>query len=219
MDYTSFHFDDRSSTQKSYQLKVEQYQHRIKVLEEQLRDLEQQMSSMYVAFGIMEKDGDEVRRQKEEWRTTLLESDAAIAQQETSREKLQYTSMGRIDGERKVKSDRSRRGLTKLLSPPSIPKAAVKPAGHPPIAGGHLLLLLDKDDQVPQPGDTPATPRTKRKLSLKLKSPSGTSASAVKFKKQYCVLHGANGLYQLRYGDDYEGPVSGGECELELVGI
>jgi hypothetical protein len=28
-------------------------------------------------------------------------------------------------------------------------------------------------------------------------------------KKQYCVLHGANGLYQLRYGDNLTGPVAG----------
>lgn len=206
---------DRSSTQKSYELKVEQYQHRIQFLEEQMHDLEQQMSSLYVAFGIMQKDSNDERNQKEEWKRTVLESDAAIAKQETRREKQQYTSAGRIDGERKpLKSDRSRRGLTKLLSPSSTPKAAVKPAAHPPIAKGHLLLLLDKDDQALQPSDAAATPRQKsgKKLPLNLgKSPKNRSASAPKFKKQYCVLHGANGLYQIRYGDTYTGPVSGGE--------
>lgn len=39
-----------------------------------------------------------------------------------------------------------------------------------------------------------------------MNAPSSTS---FKFKKQYCVLHGANGLYQIRYGDSYDGPVAG----------
>jgi hypothetical protein len=43
------------------------------------------------------------------------------------------------------------------------------------------------------------------KSSSKLLSSSGGNT----FKKQYCVLHGANGLYQIRYGDSYEGPVAG----------
>mmetsp|Transcript_14827 Transcript_14827/g.26789 ORF Transcript_14827/g.26789 Transcript_14827/m.26789 type:complete len:526 (-) Transcript_14827:443-2020(-) len=206
-----------SSTQKSYELKAEQYLHRIQFLEEQLKNLEQQMSSLYVAFGIIQDDSKEERDQKEAWKQTQIESDAAMAKQETKREKQQFSPSGRIDGERRASSSdhSSRRGRVKQLlsSPlPSAVKASVKPAAHPPIAQGELLLLLDKDDQPLQPNDAPSTPRQKpgRKLPLRLsRSSSKRFSSAPNFKKQYCVLHGANGLYQIRYGDTYAGPVSG----------
>ena len=78
-----------------------------------------------------------------------------------------------------------------------------------------LLLLLDKDDQALPSTPSPAatTPRTKsfsaRKLLTKSSSKRQVNATSFKFKKQYCVLHGANGLYQIRYGDSYDGPVAG----------
>lgn len=117
---------------------------------------------------------------------------------------------------------RARRSL-RLLSPSTprpesiLPRAAVRPAAHPPICRGILLLLLDKDDQaLPSTPSPAATPRTKsfsaRKLLPKSSSKrqmNATTATSFKFKKQYCVLHGANGLYQIRYGDSYDGPVSG----------
>eukprot|EP00579_Thalassiosira_antarctica_P009256 CAMPEP_0201880470 /NCGR_PEP_ID=MMETSP0902-20130614/11038_1 /ASSEMBLY_ACC=CAM_ASM_000551 /TAXON_ID=420261 /ORGANISM="Thalassiosira antarctica, Strain CCMP982" /LENGTH=550 /DNA_ID=CAMNT_0048408479 /DNA_START=18 /DNA_END=1670 /DNA_ORIENTATION=- len=218
-----------SSAQKSYELKLDHYQHRIQFLEEQLHDLEQQLSSLYAAFGMMESESNKERNQKEAWKRTLIESDTAIAKEETKRERnQQFSPNGSNAGQRPTpKSERSsRRMLTKLLSPPlhhqrpqsnlAPPKAAVKPAAHPPIAKGILLLLLDKDDQPLSPNHAPSTPRQKSFSAKKLlpKSSSNrknaaSSASALNFTKQYCVLHGANGLYQLRYGDTYTGPVSG----------
>eukprot|EP00581_Thalassiosira_minuscula_P008621 CAMPEP_0183706460 /NCGR_PEP_ID=MMETSP0737-20130205/3278_1 /TAXON_ID=385413 /ORGANISM="Thalassiosira miniscula, Strain CCMP1093" /LENGTH=532 /DNA_ID=CAMNT_0025933873 /DNA_START=112 /DNA_END=1710 /DNA_ORIENTATION=+ len=190
-----------SSAQKSYELKLDQYQHRIQFLEEQLHDLEQQLSSLYAAFGIMQNDSKEERNQKEAWKRTLMESDAAIAKQQTEREKMSLSVSNA--------NDRSSRGkLSRMMSPSSpLAKASVKPAAHPPIAKGSLNLLLDKDDKPVSPNQTTSTPRQKSSKRLSLKKLS--KSSVPKFKKQYCVLHGANGLYQIRYGDTYTGPVSG----------
>mmetsp|Transcript_15799 Transcript_15799/g.34198 ORF Transcript_15799/g.34198 Transcript_15799/m.34198 type:complete len:553 (-) Transcript_15799:119-1777(-) len=209
-----------SSAQKSYGLKIDQYEHRIQFLEEQLHDLEQQLSSLYAAFGIMQNDNKEERSEKEALKRTMLENDAAMAKEETERErKQQFSPNGSNAGQISTpKSERSsRHSLTKFLSPPaSLPKAAVKPAAHPPIAKGLLSLLLDKDGQAMPSIPTPSTPRPKafsaRKLLQKSSSSrkhSASSAAGLKFKKQYCVLHGANGLYQIRYGDSYTGSVSG----------
>ena len=201
-----------TSTKERYELKQDQYKHRIQFLEGQLRDLEQQMSSLYTAFGIMSDDNKQDRSEKEAWKRTLLESDAAIAQ-ETERESLSEQQEATPEPER-----RARRSL-RLLNPPTpaaavaVPRAAVKPAAHPPIAKGLLYLLLDKDDKaLPPTHSQEATPRQKSFSARKLlpkSSSRNSSATALKFKRQYCVLHGANGLYQIRYGDSYEGPVSG----------
>ncbi|KAL7534214.1 hypothetical protein ACHAXR_009883 [Thalassiosira sp. AJA248-18] len=206
-----------SSAKKSYDLKIEQYQHRIQFLEEQLTDLEQQLSSLYAAFGIMQHDTKEERNERDALKKTLIESDEAIAKEQSKREiKQQQEQLSPAP-----KAGRSRRTLTKLISPPppSQKRAAVKPAAHPPIVQGLLLLLLDKDDQPLPPNQTPSAPRqkSKRKMNLKLQKSSKSSAG-LKYKKQYCVLHGANGLYQMRYGDTYTGPVSG-VCEFITAGV
>ncbi|KAL7537247.1 hypothetical protein ACHAWF_005710 [Thalassiosira exigua] len=210
-----------SSTQKSYELKVEQYQHRIQFLEGQTRDLEQQMSSLYAAFGIMQDDNKEEREEKEAWKQTLLASDAAIAQEQTKVQMKDQFKGGSTPSEKKTpKSERSLVPFGKSRSPlTSSSKAAVRPASHPPIAKGLLLLLLDKDDQPlppnpPSPENSQHRRRSGKMPSFKLhKSPSSRSGSGLKFKRQYVVLHGANGLYQIRYGDTYTGPVSG-VCEF-----
>lgn len=199
-----------ASAQKSYELKIDQMLHRIQFLEGQLHDLEQQLSSLYAAFGIMQGENKEERIEKEAWKRTLLESDAARAKEETEKEMSNRADQSQRS---KPKNDGTkRRSLTKLLSTPSsIPKAAVKPAAHPPIAKGLLLLLLDKDDQPMSPTPSLSNPRPKsfsaRKLPLKLHKSS--SEAGLKFKRQYVVLHGANGLYQIRYGDSYTGQVAG----------
>mmetsp|Transcript_5474 Transcript_5474/g.13722 ORF Transcript_5474/g.13722 Transcript_5474/m.13722 type:complete len:528 (-) Transcript_5474:373-1956(-) len=198
-----------SSAQKSYDLKIDQYQHRIQFLEEQINELEQQMSSLYAAFGIMQTDSKAERSEKEAWKKTLLESDAAKAKEETERERnQQFTPKASSADKRPGAKMSSITTLTNRLSPPpSLPKAAVKPAAHPPIAKGHLFLLLDKDGQSMPPNASPTTRRKSFSALKKMKSPSSRKQSAM--KKQYCVLHGANGLYQIRYGDTYTGAVSG----------
>ncbi|KAL9181368.1 hypothetical protein ACHAXT_010173 [Thalassiosira profunda] len=201
-----------ASTQKSYELKREQYEARIQFLEEQLHDLEQQLNSLYAAFGMMQKDSKDERNEKEAWKRTLLESDAARAKEETEREQQQFATNDNITGQgTALKSDRSgRRSLTQMRSPAAVsaPKAAVRPSAHPPICKGSLLLLLNRDGQPLQPNEQPSTPRQKS-LSRKL-LPSGRRQSASsQFTKQYVVLHGANGLYQLRYGNSYDGPITG----------
>ena len=121
---------------------------------------------------------------------------------------------------------RSRRSL-RLLNPlpaanhaPPVPLQAVK--AHSPIVKGLLFLLLDKNGQALQQPPTGEEPRRKS-LSRRLLPSSSqrhikSTTSHLKFKRQYCVLHGANGLYQIRYGDSYDGPVSGVH-EFLTVGI
>lgn len=143
---------------------------------------------------------------------------------QTNRESTQQQSnLQSSSSSNDVEPQRARRSL-RLLSPSTPrpeesipPRAAVRPAAHPPICKGILLLLLDKDDQaLPSTPSTATTPRTKsfsaRKLLTKSSSKrqmNAPTATSFKFKKQYCVLHGANGLYQIRYGDSYDGPVAG----------
>lgn len=150
----------------------------------------------------------------------MVESDTAMAQEESKREmeqraqqKAPPNNSGGNAGQ--GSSTKSRRhSLPNAISPksPPPPRAAVTPVEQPPVANGLLLLLLDRDNQPLPPNYAPQpTPRSKgKKLSFKLsKSPSKRSDSVFKFKKQFCVLHGANGLYQLRYGDSYSSPVAG----------
>lgn len=210
-----------ASASKQYELKREQYEHRIQYLEEQLHDLNQQMSSLYAAFEIQDNDNRLERNEKEAWKRTVVESDSLMAEQ-TNKESTQQQSNLQSSSSSNDEPLRARRSL-RLLSPStprsaSIPlRAATRPAAHPPICEGILLLLLDKDDQaLPSTPSPSVTPRTKSFSARKLlpKSSSKTqmnaaTATSFKFKKQYCVLHGANGLYQIRYGDSYDGPISG----------
>ncbi len=216
------------SAQKTHELKKEQYEHRIQFLEEQLHDLEQQLNSLYAAFGMMQDDNKVERTEKEAWKRTLLESDAALAKEQEEREERnqqnrqqqqQFSTHGNGTNSTPQTEKSSRRSLTNILHPPpaSLPRAAVRPAAHAPIAKGYLLLLLDKEDQPLQPNNAQSTPQQRKSFSarkLLSKTPSNrrhpaSSAASHKFKKQFCVLHGANGLYQIRYGDSYTGPVAG----------
>ncbi len=186
------------------------------------------MTSLYAAFSIIQDDNNEERSEKEAWKRSLVESDSALAKEESEREqKQQFSPRGTYTG-RQVSPESGRsnnRSESKVLSltlprdtpPSSLIRASVKPSAHPPIAKGPLLLLLDDDDQPLSPDVYPSssTQRKKsfsaRKLYPMKKSSSRLSSSSAgnNFKKQYCVLHGANGLYQIRYGVSYEGPVAG----------
>lgn len=216
-----------SSAQKTYQIKEEQYQHRIQFFEEQVRDLEQQLSSLYTAFGIMQDDNKEERSEMEVWRKSLLESDAALAKEQAIREAKRFDASDAsqqrdIQSTEQIitphKSERSHRRTVKKGSRRSVTKAtdhhhsldrAAVTIENEPIAKGVLLLLIDNDGTPLQPNAnlSPSTPRQRSFLGKKT-TPS-TSEISNKLKKQYCVLHGASGLYQLRYGDSYSGPVSG----------
>jgi hypothetical protein len=107
-----------------------------------------------------------------------------------------------------------------VSSPPSYSptRALVKPSTYPPIVKGRLLLLLDNIGQPIKPNDCitynqSSPPKSMsfaaRKLISSTKRLSSSTSTENRFKLQYCVLHGANGLYQIRYGDSYDGPVVG----------
>lgn len=204
-----------TSAQKSYGLKIDQCEHRIQFLEEQLHELEQQMSSLYAAFGIMQDDNKEEMSERK-----LTENDAAMAQEESELERKKQFSPNASTSQTSTPRNTPKIGRIsrrKFMSPPdSQPKAAVKPAAHPSIAMGMLSLLLDKDGNQMPINPTPSTPRTRTFSRKKLlgkssssRKSSGSSVAGLKFSRQYAVLHGANGLYQIRYGDSYTGPVSG----------
>lgn len=225
-----------SSTQKSYQLKVEQAEARIQFVEGQLHDLEQQLKSLYAAFGIMQDDNKEEQNRNAAWRQTLLESDEAVAKEQAEQQKRGQTSApaeqapatGRRNQSRRHPSNSSghRPSFNKLLNPPvREARSAVKPAAHPPVAKGHLMLLLDKDNQPLKAkisGNIQTNDNNQRRLSssrkLPLKLKRSASKREPKYKRQFCVLHGANGLYQIRYGDTYTGEVAG-VCEFITAGV
>jgi predicted nucleic acid-binding Zn-ribbon protein len=214
------------STNKSYELKIDQYQHRIQFLEGQLNDLEQQMNSLYVAFGMMSVDRTKERESSLMWKNNLLQSDAALAKEESEKEKQQQQpppptppsdnqsmKQSKIPirpGHSSYSTSNNGVSLPSIARRVSTPQASVKPAVHPPIIQGHLLLLLDNLNQplLPQANVASSTSQSKRKLLLKTPSQRRRSSS-LGLKKQYCVLHGSNGLYQLRYGDTYTGSVAG----------
>ncbi|KAL3816748.1 hypothetical protein ACHAXA_004900 [Cyclostephanos tholiformis] len=240
-----------SSAQKNYELRSDQHQHRIQFLEGQLQDLELQMTSLYVAFGMIQNDNKEERSEKEAWKKSLVESDAALAKEETKRsereswmrflgesdsalaieeskrdQKQHLRPSGIYNGQQvSPDSERSnRRSVSRVHNPSlssdrrlsSLVRAAVKPSANPPIARGLLLLLLDDDDQPVSPSINPSrsiqrkkTFSARRLYPMKSSSRLSILSAGNKFKEQYCVLHGANGLYQIRYGDSYEGPVAG----------
>ena len=115
------------------------------------------------------------------------------------------------------KSGRGRDGNSRPDRATYVGKAAVRPAAHPPLAKGELFLLLDRKSREPLPaGSVPSKPA--RKLSLRGKrGGSGADPAAAGYTRQYCVLHGANGLYQVRYGDEYDGPVSAPRLCVSLL--
>ena len=188
------------------------------------------MSSLYAAFGIMHDDHAEERTRNEITMRTLLESDAAIAMEADEKEAVTTNDGGgsatttkpvvrgrpvksggfmpRQLSLRTGKSGKGRDGSSRPDRATYVGKAAVRPAAHPPLAKGELFLLLDRKSREPLPaGSVPSKPA--RKLSLRGKrGGSGADPAAAGYTRQYCVLHGANGLYQVRYGDDYDGPVS-----------
>lgn len=223
------------STKKSYELKIDQYQHRIQFLEGQINDLEQQMNSLYVAFDMMQTERTKERENTLMWQNNLLQSDAALAKEESEKEKGKQqqsptsTSDYQSPNQRKtpiraghssfstssngISSNQSNTPtsystpnngipLPNIANSVSTPQASVEPAVHQPIIKGHLLLLLDSHDQPlsPQASMAPSASKPKRKLLLKTPSRRRMSPS-MRLKRQYCVLHGSNGLYQLRYGD------------------
>lgn len=217
-----------TSAQKTYQIKEEQYQHRIQFFEEQVRDLEQQLSSLYTAFGIMQDDNKVERSEMEVWKNSLLESDAALAKEEAVREAKKYDAaeamqLSERESEQSIttphkSTDRSHRRTVKkgsrrsvrAIDPPSSnERSAVQPATNEPIATGVLLLLLDNEGKPLQPNANPLPSSPRQRSFLGLKASHSTSEASSKFTKQYCVLHGANGLYQLRYGESSTSPVSG----------
>lgn len=214
------------STKKSYELKIDQYQHRLQLLEGQIKDLEQQMNSLYVAFDMMQKDRTKERESSLMWKNNLLQSDAALAKEESEKEKgkLQQQQPPQPSDNQNLKQSKipirgghsSFSTTNNRISSPIIPRRAstpqtsVKPAVHPPIVEGHLLLLLDNHNQPLPPHANVLSSASPSKRKLLPKTPSQRRrSSSLGMKKQYCVLHGANGLYQLRYGDNLTGPVAG----------
>lgn len=213
------------STNKSYQLKLDQNSHRIQFLEGQIKELEQQMNSLYAAFEMMQADRTSERASSLMWKESLLQSDAALAREESEKEKgkqqhgeqqqspvpsqkqnstpIRATHSSYSTSSKGILPHKSRRAV-------APPARSVRPATHQPVVEGHLLLLLDNHNQplLTQATAAASTSQSKRKLLLKTPSQRRKS-STVGLKKQYCVLHGSNGLYQLRYGDTLMGPAAG----------
>mmetsp|Transcript_29018 Transcript_29018/g.41473 ORF Transcript_29018/g.41473 Transcript_29018/m.41473 type:complete len:510 (+) Transcript_29018:125-1654(+) len=213
------------STNKSYELKIDQYQHRIQFLEGQINDLEQQMNSLYVAFDMMQTERTKERENTLMWQNNLLQSDAALAKEESEKEKgkqqqsptstsdSQSPNQGRTPiraGHSSYSTPNDGIPLPNIPNSVSTPQASVEPAVHQPIIKGHLLLLLDSHDRPlsPQASIAPSASQPKRKLLLKTPSRRRMTQS-LGLKKQYCVLHGSNGLYQLRYGDTFTSACAG----------
>jgi hypothetical protein len=183
------------------------------------------LSSLYTAFGIMQDDNKEERSEMEVWRKSLLESDAALAKEQAIQEANKFdaseanqqremesehqttTHHKRERGHRRTVKKGSR--ITNMIEPSHSLERATVATGNEPFAKGVLLLLIDNEGKPLPPNkiSSPSTPRQRSFLGKKT-TPS-TSDVSNKLKKQFCVLHGANGLYQLRYGDSYSGPVSG----------
>ena len=204
------------STNKSYELKLDQYQHRIRFLEGQINDLEQQMNSLYLAFDMMQTERTRERESTMMWKNNLLQSDAALAREQSEKEKgkqqLQQQQFSGDNPSRNPGCSTPRGALpaAKASKQALTPMASVKPLKNPPLVEGHLLLLLDNHDQplLPQKNFASPTSKANRKLLFKTSSQRKSSPLGT-LKKQYCVLHGSNGIYQLRYGDTYAGPVAG----------
>lgn len=211
------------STNKSYQLKLDQNSHRIQFLEGQIKELEQQMNSLYAAFEMMQADRTSERASSLMWKESLLQSDAALAREESEKEKgkqqqgeqqpfpSQKQNSTPIRAPHSSYSTSSKGILPHKSRQAAAPPArSVRPATHQPVVEGHLLLLLDNHNQPLLPQATAAATNSQSKRKLLLKTPSQRrKSSTLGLKKQYCVLHGSNGLYQIRYGDTLMGPAAG----------
>ena len=143
----------------------------------------------------------------------LLESDAALAQEAEDKERERNSGCSKCP----ISSDSGSYSLPSYnisnpfnapapaQSPEYIRAAVAPPSQDPPIAQGFLLLVLPGHD-APKPKSS-ISPFSPRKLLSKSKSSSNRTVystspvSAPKVKRQYCILHGSNGLYQLRYGN------------------
>lgn len=214
------------SANKSYELKIDQQKHRIQFLEGQINDLEQQMNSLYVACGIMQKDRTKERENTLITQQNLLQSDAALAKEENEKERGKQHQSPQPPGDNQSLNQRktpiraghssysaSNNGISlpKIInSRASTPQANVQPTVNHPIIKGHLLLLLDNHNQPlsAEASVTPSSSQSKRKLLLRTPS-QRRKFSSMGLKKQYCVLHGSNGLYQLRYSDTLTSPCTG----------
>ena len=209
-----------NSAQKSYDLKLEQNQHRIQFMEGQVTDLEQQLSSLYAAFELVQQERVEERDQKLWLKRNLLESDAALAQEAEEKERLSSSGCNGCP----IPADSGSYSLSSYnVSNPfgsPAPKvegprrvgATVAPPSQTAIAQGYLLLVLPGHESPKTKSSvSPFSPRKllskSKSSSIKVGSPSPLSAP--KFKRQYCVLHGSNGLYQLRYGNSLHSPIMG----------
>lgn len=211
------------STNKSYQLKLDQNRHRIQFLEGQIKELEQQMNSLYAAFEMMQADRTSERASSLMWKESLLQSDEALAREESEKEKgkqqsgeqqplpsqkqnntpIRATHSSYSTSSKGILPHKSRRAA-------APPARSVRPATHQPVVEGHLLLLLDNHNQPLLTHATAAASTSQSKRKLLLKTPSQRrKSSTLGLKKQYCVLHGSNGLYQLRYGDTLMGHAAG----------
>lgn len=211
------------STNKSYQLKLDQNSHRIQFLEGQIKELEQQMNSLYAAFEMMQADRTSERASSLMWKESLLQSDAALAREESEKEKgkQQHGEPQPLPSQKQNSTpirathssySTSSKGILphKSRQAAAPPARSVRPATHQPVVEGHLLLLLDNHNQPLLAQATAAASTSQSKRKLLLKTPSQRRKSSILgLKKQYCVLHGSNGLYQLRYGDTLMGPAVG----------
>lgn len=218
-----------SSAKNSWDLRSEQYDSRLQKQETDLRDLEQQLSSLYAAFGFVTDEHTAEKEKNESLRSVLQESDFRLAQEAHVKEehglkrppatpvaKPIYTSphsaaSPAASGSRRPSfMQRNKGGQKKTPFPPSpaaSPAAgatrsvSVKPGKTVPLAQGYLLLYQDGKSSTPRSSSSPLSPKIGKVLGRHRNGGSG--------KRQYCLLHGVNGLYQLRYGDDYTSPING----------
>lgn len=151
----------------------------------------------------------------------LLESDAALAQEAEDKERERTSGCSNCP----IASDSASYTLSSYnisnpfnapapaKSPRHVRAAVAPPSQNPAIAQGFLLLALPGHD-TPK-SKSSISPFSPRKLLSKSKSSSNRTVystphvSAPKLKRQYCVLHGSNGLYQLRYGNASHDHIAG----------
>lgn len=150
----------------------------------------------------------------------MLESDAALAHEAEEKERLSLGSCGGCP----VSADSGSYSLPSYnihnpfgsseqaaQSTQYVRAAVAPPSKTSAIAEGYLLLALPGQDSPKFKSTSPFSPHkllSKSKLSSKSMS-SQSSPSVPKFKRQYCVLHGSNGLYQLRYGNSVHDRIVG----------
>jgi hypothetical protein len=131
----------------------------------------------------------------------LLESDAALAKEAEDKERGDNTK-----NSSEGLFDLPSYNISNPLESPS--RSSVQPSATSTkiVAKGYLLLILP-ETVVSSPAFTKTksdrhSPFSPRKLLAKTKSsPNRIGSTSPRFVKQYCVLHGSNGLYQIRYGN------------------